>query len=149
MAIALLLCLCASGVQAQTQDRPFTEGPVWRVSHLKTRVGKRSDFLKYLQEHVKPVLDEEKRQGLILDYKYFSKPTSDGANDWDIALGISFRNYGEALDFNDDRSKKFDAINLKHYGSVEAQTKMNELRDQMRDVVSVEIMQEMILNPLK
>lgn len=149
--VALLLCLGAISTQAQApaQDRPFTDGPVWRITYVKIKPGKGMDYIKYLREHTKPNLDEQKQQGLILDYKFFSKPTNDGPNDWDIAQAVLFRNYAEALDFNEARSKKFQDISLKHFGSAEARTKAFEQRDQLRDVLSSHLVQEQILKPMK
>ena len=147
--IALLLCLCTISTQAQAQDRPFTDGPVWRITYVKVKPGKTMDYIKYLREHTKPISDEQKQQGLILDYKFFSKPTNDGPNDWDIAQAVLFRNYAEALDFNEARSKKLQDISLKHFGSAEARTKAFEQRDQLRDVLSSHLVLEEILKPMK
>ena len=149
--IAMLLCLCAIGAQAQaqTQDRPFTDGQVWRVTYFKIKPGKGMEYFKFLREHTKPILDEQKKQGLIVDYKYFSQPTNDGPTDWDVAQILMFRNYAEALDYNEERSKKFNEIGLKHYGTAEARTKANDgLRD-LRDFLSTHLVREQMLNPIK
>lgn len=153
--ITMLLCLCAIGAQAQnptptpTPDPPTTAGPVWRITYFKIKPGKGMEYLRFLREHTKPILDEQKKQGLILDYKYFNQPTSDSPNDWDVAQLLVFRNYAEALDFNAERGAKFNEITLKHYGTAEARTKANDgLRD-LRDVLSSHLAREQILNPIK
>ena len=147
--ITMLLCLCAIGAQAQTQDRPFTNGPVWRITYYKIKPGKSMEYIKFLREHTKPILDEQKRQGLFLDYKYFSQPSKNGPDDWDIAYAVSFKSFAEALDFDEEKSKKVGDVSLKHYGSAEARTKANEQRDQMRDVLSSHLIREEIANPIK
>ncbi len=145
----LLLSLCAISAQAQTQDRPTTDGPVWRIVYLRSKPGTRADYIKFLREHYKPLFDEGKKQGLILDYKFFTKPTSDGPNDWDIANATLFRNYADALDFSEERSNKYNEISLKHYGTAEARTKLSEQFRQLSDFVSIQYMREMILTPIK
>lgn len=147
--ITMLLCLCAVGAQAQVPDRPFTSGPVWRITYYKIKPGKGMEYIKFLREHSKPMQDEQKKQGLILDFKYFSQPSTNGANDWDVAYAVSFKTFAEALDFDEERSKKFGDISLKHYGTAEARTKANEQRDQMRDVLSSHLLREEIANPIK
>ena len=104
--VTLLLCVCAIGAQAQTPTatpNPTSPGPVWRITYYRIKPGKGAEFTKDLRENSKPILDELKTQGLILDYKWFTKPTDDGPTDWDRALAIVFRNYAEALDFNAER----------------------------------------------
>jgi len=149
----MLLCLFAIGAQAQTPtptpDPPTTAGQVWRVTYFKIKPGKTMEYLTFLRENTKPILDEQKKQGLILDYKYFSQPTTDSPTDWDVAQLLVFKNYADALDFNAERGTKFDAISLKHYGTVEARTKANDSLRDLRDVLSSQLAREQILNPIK
>lgn len=147
----MLLCLFAIGAHAQTPtpDPPTTAGQVWRVTYFKIKPGKTMEYIRFLREHTKPILDEQKKQGLILDYKYFSQPTTDGPNDWDVAQLLVFKNYADALDFNAERGAKFDEISLKHYGTVEARTKANDSLRDLREVLSSQLAREQILNPIK
>jgi hypothetical protein len=148
----LFACLCAIGVQAQTPtptpDPPTTAGNVWRVTYIKVKPGKTTDYLNFLRTHTRVILDEQKKQGLILDYKYFSQPGTDGPDDWDIAQLIVYRNYADAIDFNADRGAKFNAITLAHYGSVDARTKAGDLQNELRTVLSSKLAREQILNPM-
>ena len=93
----MLLCLFAIGAQAQTptpSPTPAnTNGPVWRITYFKIKPGKGAEYVKFLREHAGPIFAEQKKQGLILDFKYFSQPTSDSPNDWDIAQIVVFSNY--------------------------------------------------------
>ena len=45
-------------------------------------------------EHIKPVLDEQKKLGLISDYKVFINPTLNKADDWDVAVGVLYTELG-------------------------------------------------------
>jgi hypothetical protein len=142
--------LCAIGAQAQTTPPgpATTASNVWRVVYFDVKPGKGTDFMTFLRTHSKPIMDEQKKQGLILDYKYFSQPVTDGPGDWDVALIIVYRNYADAIDFNAERSAKFDAISLAHYGSAEARTKAGDLQNELRTVVSSQLAREQILNPM-
>lgn len=144
-------CLFAIGGYAQTTTPPppaSTAGAVVRVIYIDVKPGKTTDFLNFLRTNTKVMLDEQKKQGLILDYKFFSKPTSEGPGDWDVMQAIVYKNYADAIDFNAERNAKFDAISIGHYGSVEARTRAGERLDELRTVVSSHIMREQILNPM-
>jgi hypothetical protein len=148
--MTVLLCVCAIGAQAQAPTpSPTSNGPVSRITYYRIKPGKTADFTKDLQQNAKPVLDELKKQGLILDYKFYTQPTSSGPTDWDRVQVLVFRNYAEALDFDADRAKKLDAIFLKHYGTAEARSKRDDgLRD-VRDVLSSHLVRELIVNPIQ
>ena len=151
----MLLALLAISAQAQTPTPSPTPAPatspgsVFRITYYEIKPGKGAEFTKFRREHTKLILDEVKKQGLILDYKWFTKPTSDGAHDWDLALALIFRNYADALDFNEERGNKLNEITLKHYGTAEARTKAGDSQRDLRDVVSSHLVREEILNPIK
>jgi hypothetical protein len=149
-----MLCACvfAIAAHAQTTTPPppaTTAGNVWRVTYFDVKPGKGTDYMNFLRTHAKPILDEQKKQGLIVDYKFFSQPTSDGPGDWDVAQLIVYRTYAEAIDSNPERGAKFDAISIGHYGSVEARTKAGDLQNELRTVISSKLAREQILNPMK
>ena len=50
-------------------------------------------YLTRLRQASKPLLDEQKRQGMIVDYKIFLKETKNGPEDWDICLAVQYKNY--------------------------------------------------------
>lgn len=149
--IALLLSLCFVGAQAQTQsqERIFTEGPVWRINYYKIKPGKTTDHQKWLREYRMRILDEQKRAGLIMDYKFFTQPAFDSPNDWDVMEAVQYKNYSDLLDYSADRSKNGDDIGMKVFGSAENRTKIwAELRDASRDVIASRIVREMQIKPM-
>ncbi len=144
-----LIGLCMIGAQAQTQERNVTEGPVWRINYYKTKPGKGSDHQKWIREYRLRILEENKRAGLIMDYKFFSRPSFDGADTWDIMEASQFKNYAEALDYDETRSRKGNEVSLKVFGTVENRTKIwAELRDASRDLIASQIIREMIFKPV-
>ncbi len=46
-------------------------------------------YLTSLRQATKPLLEEEKRTGAIVDYKIFLKETNSGPQDWDLERGPS------------------------------------------------------------
>ena len=147
----VLVCLFAITSMAQTTTAPppaSTPGVVIRTNFFDIKPGKGTDFMNFLRAHTRVILEEQKKQGLIADYWFFSQPTSDSPGDWDSALSIVYKNYADALDSSPERNAKFDAISIGHYGSVEARTKAGELQNELRTVVSSQLMRQQILNPM-
>jgi hypothetical protein len=151
LAITLLISLSLIASQAMAQDDATTSGPVWRVTYIKTKPGKGADHTKWLREYRTRILAGQKSAGLILDYKYFTKATFDNSpGDWDLAEAVMYRNYGEALDPNEERGKKAQEIGIKVFGSVENRNKLwAELRDPSREVVASHLIRELTFNPVK
>ncbi len=147
----LFVCIFAIGALAQTRTPPppaTTAGPVSRVTYVDVLPGKMDAYLTFLRTHSGPILDEQKKQGLILSYGYFNKPTTEGPGDWDVGLVVTYTNYADAIDFNAERGAKFDAISIGHYGSVEARTKANDTQNELRTVTSTVLVRAMTLNPM-
>jgi hypothetical protein len=93
-----------------------------------------------LRQATKPLLDEQKRQGLIMDYKVFLKETQEGPHDWDIALAVQYKNHAAM----DGLTAKNEAIRDKIMGGKQAQ-QVTEKRTEIREVVSSELLQEIML----
>ncbi len=119
----------------------YTEGPVWRVQLVRVKPGKMDAYLTSLRESTKPLLDEQKRQGLIMDYKVFLKETKANPEDWDIALAIQFKNHA-ALD---GATAKNEAVRDKIMGGKNQAQQVADKRLEMRELLSSELMQEVML----
>ena len=144
-------CLFAIGVQAQTPTATppaTTPGNVSRVTYFDVLPGKGDEFTTFLRTNSQPILDEQVKQGLIVSYGYFTKPTTDGPGDWDMGLVVTYKNYADAIDFNAERGAKFGAISLKHYGTAEARTKANDSQNGLRTVTSSVLVRGLTLNPM-
>jgi len=127
-------------LQAVAQEH-FTEGPVWQVTLVRIKPNQQDAYLTSLRERSKPLLDEQKRQGLIMDYKVFFNTTKHDPQDWDLALSVQYKNFG-ALD---GLTAKGEAIRDKVFGSKRAAQQVGEKRVEMREVVSTMILREVTL----
>lgn len=143
--------LFAIGAQAQTATpapAATTPGAVSRVTYFDVLPGKTNDFTTFLRTNTMPLMEEQKKQGLIVSYGYFTKPTTEGPGDWDLGLVVTYKNYAEAVDFNAERNAKFDAISLKHYGTADARTKANDSTNAMRTVTQTVLVRAVTFNPM-
>src|ERR1700732_3344736 len=129
---SLLLALCVvsllSAVGARAQSPNFNVGPVWRVTYFHIKSGQTDAFWNDVRQHGKPVLEEQKKQGLITDYKYYTNPVLNHPGDWDVAVAISYPNRAAI----DQRAAKGFTIAEKHYGSREAINDAARKRDDIR-----------------
>jgi len=135
--IALLLLL-APAVLAQEH---YTEGPVWRIQLVRVKPTQMDAYLTSLRQSTKPLLDEQKKQGMIVDYKIFFKATKASPEDWDMALAVEYKNHA-ALD---GLSAKGEAIRDKILGGKQQGQQLGEKRVEMREIISSELLEEIYL----
>lgn len=127
-------------LQAFAQEH-FTEGPIWQVTLIRVKPTQMDAYLTTLQANTKTIYDEMKKEGLILDYKVFLNTTKHDPQDWDIATGVEYKNFG-ALD---GMTAKSEAIRDKVLGSKQAAQQLGEKRVDMREIVSTMILREVTL----
>src|SRR5437867_11470538 len=96
-----LACLLLFVTAAAAQEH-YTEGPVWRVTLVRVKPAQMDAYLTSLRQATKPLLEEEKRTGVIVDYKIFLKETTSGPQDWDLALAVQYKNHA-AMDRSEER----------------------------------------------
>jgi hypothetical protein len=92
----VLLMLLTPALFAQEH---YTEGPVWRIQLIRVKPTHMDDYLTSLRQSTKPLIEEQKKEGMIMDYKVFLKETKNSPEDWDILRGHSIqkpRSHGRA-----------------------------------------------------
>ena len=136
--IAAFAILMAPAVLAQEH---YTEGPVWRVSLVRVKPTAMDAYLTSLQKSSKPLLDEQKRQGIIMDYKLFLKETKNSPEDWDVCLAIEYKNHAAM----DGLAAKGEMVRDKILGGKQPAQELSEKRAEIRDLVSSELLQEIML----
>jgi hypothetical protein len=82
-----------------------------------------------------------KKENLILDYKVFLNTTKHDPQDWDISIGVQYKNFG-ALD---GLTAKGETIRDKILGSKQAAQQIGEKRVDMREIVSTMTLREVTL----
>ena len=135
LAFVLLL---APALMAQEH---YTEGPVWRVQLIRVKPTKMDAYLTSLRQSTKPLIEEQKKQGLITDYKVFLKETKNNPEDWDICVAIQYKNWA-ALD---GLTAKGEAVRDKIMGGKQQAQDVADKRVEIREIISSELLQEIIL----
>ncbi len=135
--LALVFCFCLLGDEVKAQEN-FTEGPIWRVTLVKIKPGKATDFWTDLRKNLKPTWEEYKKEKIITDYAVYVKSTRENEGDWDVAVALQYANFS-ALD---GLAARTDPITLKSYGSREARTAAGAKRTENGTVVASFLMRQ-------
>jgi hypothetical protein len=138
--LSLAACIAFSGLSRAQSDAPYTEGPVWQITMVKTKYGMTDDYLKGLARTFKGTLEEAKKQGLVLDYKILIGDSS-SSNDFDILLMTASKNMA-ALD---NAREKFDPIARKVEGTPDQQRETAVKRVELRQILGNKLMREVTL----
>jgi hypothetical protein len=141
-AFALLAALLALvPILVQAQDKVYTEGAVMEVTSVRVKDGQWDAYMGYLKDKYKPLLEEEKKAGLILDYGiYATSPRS--PHDPNLYLSVVYANLG-AMDGLEDKTEP---LANKVLGQTRAQgEKAYADRSTLREILGSELIRELKL----
>lgn len=136
--LVVLTLLLAPALFAQEH---YTEGPVWRVSLIRVKPTQMDAYLASLRQAGKPFYEEEKKQGMIVDYKVFLKETRNNPEDWDLCVAIEYKNHAAM----DGLAAKAEMVRDKILGGKGAAQQLSEKRSEIREIISSELLQEIYL----
>jgi hypothetical protein len=136
--LALFMLLLAPALFAQEH---YTEGPIWRVQLIRVKPTHMDDYLTSLRKSTKPLIEEQKKEGIIMDYKVFLKETKNSPDDWDICVAIEYKNHAAM----DGLTAKGELLRDKILGGKAPAQQLTEKRAEIREIISSELMQEIML----
>ena len=136
--LVIFLFLLAPALFAQEH---YTEGPVWRVQLIRVKPTHMDDYLTSLRKSTKPLIEEQKKEGMIVDYKVFLKETKNNPDDWDICVAIEYKNHAAM----DGLAAKGEMLRDKILGGKGPAQDLAQKRVEIREIVSSELLQEIIL----
>jgi hypothetical protein len=132
-----MLVLAVAAPASFAQDKPYKEGSLWSVTMVKVKPGMFDVYLRDLAANRKPLMEQAKKDGLILSERMFAGDSA-GREDFDLILMIEYKNWA-AFDGLDD---KFRALAQKVVGSEDKQTQMMIKRTDVREIVGTKNMRE-------
>lgn len=135
-----LLIIFSFTVESFSQELPYTEGTVWDVTFVRTKSNMGLNYLRDLNQNWKQVLDEAKKEGLILSYRIFSASPAT-KDDWDLMLMTEYKNMASL----DGLDIKFFKVATKVFGSEEQMDKKDIERDKFRDILGSKTAREIFL----
>jgi hypothetical protein len=139
--IAVLSTLIAVPLCAQEN---FTEGAISRIVLIHIKPGRATEFWSDIRQNLKPIYEEYKKQGVITDYHFFTKATTDKPDDWNVGINLVYKDYA-ALD---GLAARTDPITLKFYGTREARSAATNKRPENGTVVSSFLVRQVDPRPM-
>lgn len=119
---------------------PYTEGPVWELSFIKTKAGLGDDYFRQISQTVKPAYEAAKTQKVILDYKILNGESM-GSNDFNIVIMVEYPNMAAFDGLRD----KMDPILEKVMGSEDQRRNTAVKRLDIREILGTKTMREITL----
>lgn len=141
--IALATSLCVGPVQAQTGSPNTTPGTVTRVTLVRITTGHGDMFWQDVRQNLLPVWEEQKHRGLISAYSVATKSTTDTPDDWNVAITVSYKNWGVLDSF----TQRNDSVTIAHYGTAAARTAAGAARSAHGTIVSSFLIRNQTVNP--
>ena len=105
-----------AGTQLFAQNPHYNNGPVWRVIYVNVKTGMGDAYWNDLSQNFRPIYDEFKKQGWVVEYKFYTNPVTERPDDWNVAIAIEYKNWATV----DEMAEKATTIAEKHYGSHQA-----------------------------
>jgi len=123
-----------------TDNVPFTEGTVWEITMVKTKPGMDDDYLRSLNQTLKPIYEEEKSKKIILDYKILLGDSS-SLHDYNILIMVQYPNMAAF----DGLRAKTEPIVSKGFGGEDQRRQMAVKRLDIREILGAKTMREITL----
>jgi hypothetical protein len=139
--LGMFALLFALALPAHAQSLPYTEGAVLEVTEVRVKDGQFDNYMQYLQERYKPMMEAQKKAGIIVDYGIYGRqPRS--PDDADMYLTVVYANMG-ALD---NMRERVDPLMVEVTGQNSAQAnKAYADRGSMRTILGSELIRELRL----
>jgi L-rhamnose mutarotase len=134
------LLMSTTTVTRADDEHAYTEGPVLTVSFVRTEPGMFDEYMRYLSKTYKHVMEEYKKQGIIVDYAIYQARPRD-AQDADVILTVTYRNMA-ALD---NLQARTDPVIREVFGSLSQAASSSADRGKLRKDVGSQVVRQLIL----
>jgi hypothetical protein len=137
--LAAILTLTASVTRAQ-EDHAYTQGPVTIVSFVRTEPGMFEDYIRYLSNTYKKIMDAEKKKGVVTDYAVYQALPRDAA-DADVILTVTYKNMAAF----DSLQAQSDPVIKEAFGSLSKAASASADREKLRKQLGSQMVRQLIL----
>jgi hypothetical protein len=137
--LAVSLAISTSVTFAQ-EEHAYTQGAVVVVSFVRTEPGMFEDYMRYLDNTYKRLMDGYKKQGIIVDYAIYQSLPRD-PHDADVILTVTYKNMA-ALD---DLQSRTDPALKQAFGSLPKAASASADREKLRKQLGSQLVRQLIL----
>jgi hypothetical protein len=143
LAIAFASAVATAPLAAQPGSPNTTPGVVTRVTLVRILPGHADMFWQDVRQNLRPIWEEQKRRGIIVDYAAATKTTLEDPEDWNVAITVSYRNWSVLDGFG----ARADSVSLGHYGTAAARTAANNARLEHSKTIASFLIRAQAINP--
>ncbi|MDH3339152.1 MAG: hypothetical protein OER22_13760 [Gammaproteobacteria bacterium] len=137
LAIVLLATLDSTTVSAQDHERRWETGNIVQVTNVHIKDGMFNAYINDLNNVWRKFLEEQKKDGSVIDYGMYSNPNS-RKGEPDLILTVTYANWAAF----DRGAEYFEDIGSKVLGSPEDMRTANIDRGELREIGSITVLQE-------
>ena len=137
--LGAILAVSTSVTRAQ-EDHAYTQGPVTIVSFVRTEPGMFEEYLRYLDNTYKKLMDELKKQGAVTGYAVYQTLPHD-ASDADVIITVTYKNMA-ALD---TLQASTDPVIKELFGSLPKAASAAADREKLRKQLGSQVVRQLIL----
>ena len=137
--LAAILTISTSVTRAQ-EDHAYTQGPVTIVSFVRTEPGMFDEYLRYLSNTYKKLMEAQKKQGIVTDYAIY-QTLPRGPQDADLILTVTYKNMA-AFDGLQERT---DPLIKETFGSLPKASSASADRDKLRKQLGSQLVRQLTL----
>jgi len=137
--LAALFTLSSSLARAQ-DDHAYTLGHVLIVSFVRTEPGMFDEYVHYLDGPYKKLMEEYKKQGIIVDYAVYQAQPRD-PQDADVILTVTYKNMAAF----DDLQARADPLTKQVFGSLPKAASASAERGKLRTAIGSQLVRQLIL----
>jgi hypothetical protein len=134
-----ILAIAASVTRAD-EDHAYTQGPVTIVSFVRTEPGMFEEYVRYLDNTYKKLMEQLKKQGAITGYAVYEALPRD-AKDADVILTVTYKNMA-ALD---TLQASTDPVVKELFGSLPKAASASADREKLRKQLGSQVVRQLIL----
>ena len=136
---AAIMAIATSVTRAQ-EDHAYTQGPVTIVSFVRTEPGMFEDYIRYLSNTYKKIMDAEKKKGVVTDYAVYQALPRDAA-DADVILTVTYKNMAAF----DSLQAQSDPVIKEAFGSLSKAASASADREKLRKQLGSQMVRQLIL----
>jgi hypothetical protein len=138
--LAAILTISSSVTRAAEEDHAYTMGPVIILSYIRTQPGMFEEYMRYLSTTYKRIMEEAKKQGIIVDYAVYQTLPRD-AQGADLILSVKYKN----MAVFDDLQSRMDPLAKQLFGSLPKAATASADREKLRKDVGSQQIRQLIL----
>lgn len=138
--LSAAISLTATSLAFAQEDHAYTEGPVLTVSFVRTQPGMFDEYMRYLDRTYKPLLDEAKKAGIVVDWAIYSARPRD-PQDADLVFTITYKDMAAF----DNLQARMDPLAKKAFGSLPKAASAAADREKLRKELGSQLVRQLIL----